>query len=172
MSKKLMVLLITLAMVFCFNVSVLAVDTSAAVDVDTSAIYGEQSNTKVYESPINLNEIITDMEVQPMHISLGHIITDRFTSVAWSDYFYVSNGIVRVEYGHYASTNGTVTAKLVKDNGAESMPITISGTAGQWKLTTLNWSQVPTGNWRLKLTLSPTAPASNPWSVRCEIWDS
>lgn len=53
MSKKLMVLLITLAMVFCFNVSVLAVDTSAAVDVDTSAIYGEQSNTKVRVLHIN-----------------------------------------------------------------------------------------------------------------------
>ena len=163
LSKRFIVLLITMAMVFSFNVPVFA--------ADASVIYGEKNHTKVYDSSINIDEIFANMEVQPQHISLGHIINTRFTSVAWSGDFYISNGKVRVDYGHVASTDGTVTAKLVKDNGAESMPITISGTAGQTKITTLNWSQVPTGTWRLELTLSPTAPSSNPWSLRCEIWD-
>lgn len=141
--------------------------------VDNQIIYGEKSDTKIYNSPINLNEFFNTLVVQPQHISLAYISNSRFTSTAMSGAFYSSTGKIRVTYAHVASTNGTVTAKLVNDdNGAESMPITISGQAGQTKSTTLTWSSVPNGNWRLKLNLSPSAPTSNPWGVHADVWDN
>lgn len=153
-----------LAMAFSFNVSVLA--------ADTNIIYGEKSNTKVYDNPLTVDQIFTAFEMQPHRACLAYIVNYSFTSAGMSSPFYISTGRVRVNYAHTATTNGTVTAKLVNyNNGAESMPITISGTAGQGKTTTLNWYQVPTGDWRLRLDLRPTAPYSNPWSVRADIYD-
>ena len=166
MSKKLTVIITLMAMILVFCVPVLAADIAA----DSHIIYGEQGVTKVYDGYIE--ELFTDNTMTPLRSQLIAYSFNNFYSTASTTGFYSSTGKIRIEYIHYASTNGTVTAKLVnRDNGAESQPITISGTADQTKITTLTWRQVPNGNWNVKFTLSPSAPSGNPWILHGEIYD-
>ena len=79
MSKKLAVLLIMLAMAFSFNVSVLA--------ADTNIIYGEKSNTKVYDNPLTVDQIFTAFEMQPQRACLAYIVNYSFTSADMSSPF-------------------------------------------------------------------------------------
>lgn len=147
------------------QVPVLAADIAA----DSHIIYGEQSDTKVYDGYIE--ELFTDNTINPLRSQLATFSFSNFLSTGHTGAFDSSTGKIRVDYSQYARTNGTVTAKLINTNGSESQPITISGTAGQSKTTTLTWRQVPNGRWFVSFTLSPSAPAGSPWFIHGSVHD-
>ena len=151
-----------LAMAFSFNVSVLA--------ADTNIIYGEKSNTKVYDNPLTVDQIFTAFEMQPQRACLAYIVNYSFTSADMSSPFYISTGRVRVNYAHTASTNGTVTAKLVNyNNGAESMPIPFLELLEQGRLTTLNGTRFQLETGELRLDLRPLHHTAIPGVLRADI---
>ena len=152
-----------IAMILVFCVPVLAAD-------NNHIIYGEKSDTRIYNGYVE--ELFTDNTFQAQRAKLINFDNNIY-SLAVSRAFYSSTGKIRVDYTQYSTSNGTVTARLVNsDTGAESMPITISGSTDQTKSTTLTWTQVPNGYWYLKFTLSPSAPSGNPWFIRGDVYDS